>query len=106
MLLNLVGNAIDACGTVATAEAGHVEVQIHPRSEAVDFLVLDNGPGVEPGMEQAIFEAFVTTKTVGEGTGLGLAVARRLTAANQGELTYERQSGRTCFRLSVPSPEV
>jgi signal transduction histidine kinase len=106
VLLNLVGNAIDAAAFDPTSREGMVRIKLVRRSRSVDFLVLDNGPGVPVGMEEKVFEAFVTTKTVGEGTGLGLSVAKRLTEANGGELIYERKEGWTCFRLTIPSHKV
>jgi signal transduction histidine kinase len=46
----------------------------------------DNGPGVEPSMRESIFEAFVTTKPVGDGTGLGLFISREIAHYAGGDL--------------------
>ena len=51
-------------------------------------------------MAAKLFEPFVTGKR--EGVGLGLAVARQVALAHDGAITWERQDGKTCFRLELP----
>jgi signal transduction histidine kinase len=74
--LNLARNA---------AQAGQwVEVRVEPyRGEAVLF-VRDDGPGIPPGLEDRIFEPFVTDKE--QGAGLGLAIVKRVVEANGGRV--------------------
>jgi two-component system NtrC family sensor kinase len=48
--------------------------------------VEDDGPGISPEVRERLFEPFVTTKEVGEGTGLGLAVCRGLVESAGGEV--------------------
>ena len=58
--------------------------------------VLDNGPGLEPGEEEAVFERFYrgsTGRRSARGTGLGLAIARELAGQWDGSVTIENRSG-------------
>jgi signal transduction histidine kinase len=69
--------------------------------------VEDNGPGIAVDVRDQVFEPFVTTKSVGEGTGLGLAVCRGLVESANGEIgldaTYE-QGAR--FFIVLPASDV
>ena len=49
----------------------------------------DNGPGVPESLRTKVFEPFVTTKDVGEGTGLGLAVCRGLVESARGTIDLD-----------------
>lgn len=84
VLLNLVLNAADATG-----RGGHVTVSARLAGEAVELAVSDDGPGVAPEVVSTLFEPFVTTKEVGKGTGLGLAVCRGLVEAAGGTLRLD-----------------
>jgi len=52
----------------------------------VHIEVEDNGPGISVEVRDQVFEPFVTTKSVGDGTGLGLAVCRGLVESAGGEI--------------------
>jgi signal transduction histidine kinase len=52
-----------------------------------------------------MFEPFFTTKPVGQGTGLGLDIVRRLVTHNDAEIDVETRPGRTEFRVSLPIAE-
>jgi signal transduction histidine kinase len=96
MILNLVGNAIEAAGP-----GGHVEVRLRTGgSQAVVLEVTDTGPGPPPEIADRLFEPFVTGKS--EGVGLGLAVSQQIVEAHGGRITWQRDSGRTCFRVVLP----
>lgn len=75
VILNLIMNAIDA------VEAGRGVINVRTRYDSVErrvtLSVADNGPGVPESQRDKIFEAFHSTKGHG-GTGLGLAVARKI----------------------------
>ena len=49
-----------------------------------------------------IFEPFFTTKEIGEGTGLGLDIVRRIIAGHGGEITFDSEPGETRFTVRLP----
>jgi signal transduction histidine kinase len=90
VLLNLALNAGAAVGS-KTREGGSGKVVLRARREEgppprVRIEVEDDGTGVPASMREKIFEPFVTTKEVGEGSGLGLAVCRGLIESAGGEI--------------------
>jgi PAS domain S-box-containing protein len=96
VLLNLVGNAIEA---LAPAAAGHVTLRVRRLPRDVYFEVEDDGPGL-PSPDAPIFDPFFSTKP--NGTGLGLAISYRIATDHGGDLTCDSQPGRTVFRLTLP----
>jgi CheY-like chemotaxis protein len=69
----------------------------------VSFEVSDDGPGLAPEIRTKIFEAFFTTKPVGEGTGLGLAVAYNIVKDHGGRIRVESEPGcGTSFVVDLP----
>jgi signal transduction histidine kinase len=86
VLLNLALNAGDA---VASKKQGHVHIRARRDGNRVRVEVEDDGPGIAPEVRERLFEPFVTTKDVGAGTGLGLAVCRGLVEAAGGEIALD-----------------
>ena len=97
---NLIDNALDAIPA-----AGRVEVRANREDGHVVVRVVDNGPGIPPEVRDRIFDPFFTTKPMGQGTGLGLDIVRRLVGHNDGEITVESRPGRTEFRVALPIAE-
>jgi signal transduction histidine kinase/FixJ family two-component response regulator len=97
VFLNLFLNAYDAM-----PEGGELRVSARPiKSDMVEVLVQDSGPGVADDIKARIFEPFVSTKT--GGTGLGLSVSYGIVSAHGGnlDLITERGPG-ACFRVVLP----
>jgi signal transduction histidine kinase len=88
VVLNLVLNA-GAALAAAKRAAGHVTVRAHSTGDRVRIEVEDDGPGVDAAVKDRLFEPFVTTREVGEGTGLGLAVCRGLVESVGGEIALD-----------------
>ncbi len=108
-LLNLLTNAVEA---VEPAH-GVVTVRAHYHASAGDkppeatIVVIDNGPGIPPEKAARIFEPFFTTKGL-RGTGLGLAVTKRIAEQHGGTVTLRPanagQSGRgAAFTIHLPT---
>jgi signal transduction histidine kinase len=97
---NLIDNALDAA-----PHAGRVDVTANHEHQRVVVRVIDNGPGISPEIRQHLFEPFFTTKPVGQGTGLGLDIVRRLIIHNDAEIEVDSVPGRTEFRVSLPVAE-
>jgi two-component system NtrC family sensor kinase len=100
VLLNLLLNAVDA----VPSEGGRVVLRAARDGEArVRVEVEDNGPGIAPEIRGRLFEPFATTKDVGQGTGLGLAVCRGLVEAAGGTLMAEEaRGGGAKFVMELP----
>jgi signal transduction histidine kinase len=97
---NLIDNAIDA-----VAESGRVDVTAVRERQRVVVRIIDNGPGIPAEIKNHMFEPFFTTKPVGQGTGLGLDIVRRLISHNDADIDVDTRPGRTEFRVSVPVAE-
>lgn len=87
VLLNLLLNAVDALDG-----RGAIVVEAQPSPTTGDcpevcLSVQDDGPGIAPEMLERLFEPFATSKPVGQGTGLGLAVSHSLIEGMGGEMT-------------------
>ena len=94
---NLVDNALDA-----VPEGGRVVVSARAEGPQVIVRVTDNGPGIPAEVKNRIFDPFFTTKPVGQGTGLGLDIVRRLLDQNNATIDVESAPGRTEFRVALP----
>ncbi len=100
VLRNLLENAIDASPPEAAVE---VEIRPDVQQGRPGWLlsVADQGPGIAPAEVQRVFEPFVSTKA--RGTGLGLALTRRLVAAQGGVIRYQNGDGRGArFLIFLP----
>jgi two-component system sensor histidine kinase FlrB len=95
-LVNLVANAIQACGTDARIELGAEKVD-----GRICLTVSDNGHGIPDEVKPRLFEAFFTTRP--QGTGLGLAVVRAVADAHDGELLVDSRPGATTIALCLPA---
>jgi signal transduction histidine kinase len=95
--LNLIDNAIDAA-----PEGGHVTVSAGRERNSVVVRVIDNGGGIAAADLDRIFEPFFTTKPVGQGSGLGLDLARALVHSHRGSIEVASRPGRTEFRVCLP----
>src|SRR5262249_12772120 len=89
---NLIDNALDASGS-----GGRVAVTAQAAGPEVVVRVTDDGPGIPAELRSRIYDPFFTTKPVGEGTGLGLDIVRRLVERNDGRIEFDSEPGRTEF---------
>jgi len=96
--LNLIDNALDAI-----ADGGTIAIKACRKLDRVHVSITDDGPGIPADVVEQIFDPFFTTKPPGQGTGLGLDIARRLVRRWEGDLTVESEPGKTefCVRLEV-----
>jgi two-component system NtrC family sensor kinase len=100
-LLNIIGNALDA---VEDAEAPRVLVSTlrEPEGEWLRFEVRDNGSGIPEEKLNDIFRPFVSTKGA-RGTGLGLAVSRKILREHGGDILVRSEAGQgSLFILRLP----
>jgi signal transduction histidine kinase/CheY-like chemotaxis protein len=116
VLLNLCINARDALNGVGT-----VNVAVRPVAAAdivcascgkriagdfVELSVRDSGPGIPPEVLERIFEPFYSTKPVGKGSGMGLAVVHGIVHEHGGHVIVDTFAGQgTAFRILLPPTE-
>lgn len=97
-LSNLLENALHAVSV-----GGRVELVTQGHVDRIDFVIRDNGKGMEPEVVARLFEPFFTTRV--EGTGLGLAIARGVARVHGGGIEVSSQVGQgTEFVFSVARP--
>jgi signal transduction histidine kinase len=101
-LLNLVTNAMDACGEDDTAGKTVTVRTKKPENWAVEYQVIDTGSGMTKDVQDKIFQNFFSTKGTG-GTGIGLMMTKRIVDQHQGiiEVTSEKAAGST-IRIKLP----
>jgi signal transduction histidine kinase len=96
--INLLDNAVAAVG-----EQGTLTLRTRPSGDRVVVDVENTGPPVPPEVLERAFDAFFTTKPVGEGTGLGLATSLAIVSQqHRGELTLTSADGVTRARVVLP----
>ncbi|MGA7121917.1 MAG: ATP-binding protein [Polyangiaceae bacterium] len=103
VLTNLIVNAAQAIGE-GRAELNEIRIRtmVDASGRAV-IEVHDSGPGIPAEVLPNIFDAFFTTKPVGDGTGLGLAICHNVIASWGGEITVESALGNgSTFRVALP----
>jgi signal transduction histidine kinase len=100
VLQNLIGNAL----TFRGEEPPRVEVSARRGEREWVVSVEDNGPGVAPDQASRIFGMFARLDTRSPGTGIGLAVCRRIVEAHGGRIWVEpREGGGSAFRFTLPA---
>lgn len=102
-LLNIVSNAIDALLDTSDAKIT-LSTQLETNGRWAQLIVQDNGPGITPDIQANIFKPFVSTKG-SKGTGLGLAVSRKILREHGGDIILHSEPGHGAkFVLRLPAP--
>ena len=98
---NLVENAVKYMGGQA---APRIELGVEEAGTDLVFFVRDNGLGIDPRFQDKVFGLFEQLDPASEGTGLGLALVKRIVELYQGRIWVESEGlGRgTCFRFTLP----
>ena len=103
VVLNLVVNAIQAR---EEGRPNQIEVRLHRDAGHAVISVSDTGKGIAPQHMKRLFEPFFTTKPPGEGTGLGLSLARNIVLAHGGSIDVSSELGAgTTFTVRLPLAE-
>lgn len=100
---NLIDNAIDALREEPDTSS---KIRICTRQEPnwVIVEIIDNGVGMREDAKSRLFEPFFTTKEIGEGSGLGLDICKRIVEGyHKGSIRFESKPGRTIFDVRIPS---
>jgi signal transduction histidine kinase len=95
---NLIANALDAMGAKGT-----LRLSTRPERDGVLVEIGDTGTWSDVAAKERAFEPFFTTKGVGEGTGLGLDISRRIVVGRHGgEIAIDLRPGETVLRVWLP----
>lgn len=71
----------------------------------VRLSIKDSGPGIPPEIKDLIFDPYFTTKGMGSGSGMGLAVVHGIMKSHDGMITVDRENNRTTFHLYFPQTD-
>jgi two-component system, sporulation sensor kinase E len=98
---NVLDNAIDALGA---APERHIDLFIENGGKRATVRLRDNGCGIAPDKLERIFNPFFTTKE--RGTGLGMAISKKIVEAHEGSIDVVSEPGRgTEFAVTLPLPQ-
>lgn len=98
VILNLFDNAVQAMGG-----KGEISISTHEVPEGLALAVKDTGKGIPEEHLGRIFDPFFTSKDVGQGTGLGLAVSHTIVERHNGRIDVDSELGRgTTFTVTLP----
>jgi PAS domain S-box-containing protein len=101
-LTNLLDNSIKYMGDRPHPE---IEVGWRPEGEETVFFVRDNGIGMDPDQREKVFGLFYKIDPDSEGSGVGLAIVRRIIEVHGGRIWIESEEGRgTCVLFTLPTP--
>jgi two-component system nitrogen regulation sensor histidine kinase GlnL len=109
VFLNLIRNAAEAAGgrpgTIRLRTFYDLSLRLRRqngpgRPVPLQVEVIDDGPGIPPGIAADIFEPFVSGRE--NGTGLGLALVSKIIHDHEGWISVDSVPGRTVFRVSLP----
>jgi signal transduction histidine kinase len=105
-ILNLMLNATQAMTDGAkspSAARGELILRVESHGDESRLHVIDTGPGISPDKIEDIFRPYVSMRTGGGGTGLGLPTARRIVQEHGGELTVHSEPGKgSDFVIHLP----
>jgi len=103
VLVNLLGNAIDA---MAASPLRRLQVQagvVDPAPDRCLIRVSDTGPGIRADILAHLFEPFITSKPAGTGLGLGLMISAHIVREFGGSLRAHNLDGAgACFEIELP----
>src|SRR6185437_2214138 len=103
VLVNLIANAVAAVRTVEEQRQPEIRINTWVEGPELFVSIRDNGTGIDPKIQSQIFDPFFSTKDVGEGMGLGLAVSHRIIENHGGSLSVNSSLGEwTEFRFNLP----
>jgi len=98
--VNVLKNGVEAAVSHASPQPA-VSVNVSTETPGVKIDIQDNGPGVGPDHEAAIFDPYFSTKG-SHGTGMGLYLARQIAEQHGGYLRLIKEAPSTCFRFYLP----
>ncbi len=94
---NLIDNALQAM-----KNKGLLKIEVRQQDNQVQVSITNTGNGIPPEILPKIFEPFFTTKPIGEGSGLGLDIVKKIIEKHQGKIEVDSLPGKTTFTVFLP----
>jgi PAS domain S-box-containing protein len=107
LLVNLIENSIDACRIDTAKPAHYIKAQLNDIDDGIQFIISDNGIGMDQETREKAFSLFFSSKGAG-GTGLGLFIANKIVTSHGGAIrveSEERQGSRFFIELPRKHPD-
>ncbi|MCG6882785.1 MAG: PAS-domain containing protein [Silicimonas sp.] len=101
VLVNILTNASQAIAS--SGIGGTIRITAEETVSGIRIRISDDGPGIPAAVADRVFDPLFTTKDVGEGTGLGLALCHRIVVAHGGSLTLEQGVAGAAFVIELPT---
>jgi signal transduction histidine kinase len=81
-----------------------ISVKVSADADNITITIEDNGQGMSEEVKKRLYENFFTTKPVGQGTGLGMAITKDIVEnKHHGQLSFDSQEGQgTTFYITIP----
>jgi predicted ATPase/signal transduction histidine kinase/tRNA A-37 threonylcarbamoyl transferase component Bud32 len=98
---NLIHNALQAMDY-----RGTLTIELTTQDYQAKISITDSGHGIPEEIKTKIFDPFFTTKPVGEGSGLGLDIVKKIVDKHQGKIEVESIPGKTTFKVFLPMSAV
>jgi len=103
VLLNLIVNAQQSLQRQQQPRTLRITTALDPGGDTLRVNVADNGPGIPPHLRARVFDPYFTTKPIGVGTGVGLAVSLGIVEAHGGRLSVDCPAGGgAVFTIALP----
>ncbi len=100
VVLNLIINAVEAMNGSGRL---HIRTRVLTKTNELELIVRDTGPGIPDEVLHKIFEPFFTTKRPGRGTGLGLSITHGIVQRHGGRIGVKGGPGKgACFEVILP----
>ena len=102
VFMNILSNAIDALKE-AKVQQPQIEIVTRCHNHQATIEISDNGPGIPTEIQEKIFDPFFSTKPVGKGTGLGMALSYQIVVEkHHGQLQYDASQKGATFIIHLP----
>lgn len=99
VLVNLLNNSYDA---IEATNDPWINLEVKIQDDNIKLIVTDSGAGIPLKVREKMFNPFFTTKEIGKGTGIGLAISKSMVEKMNGKFFYNEQSHNTSFIVQLP----